>query len=151
MQAQHWWWILALALAVGEMLTPSFYMLVLALGAAAAGAAAWGGGSASLQVIAAAAVAFVGWSLLWRRSRARAAVARHEADRNMVLDVGERLDVGDWIDGRRTRVMYRGTQWAAELDEREPDSAASAGAFVIDRIEGSRLILRRHRAEPAVT
>lgn len=150
MQAQHWWWILALALAVGEMLTPSFYMLVLAVGAAAAGGVAWSGGSPSLQVIAAAALAFVGWSLLWRRSRARAAAARHETDRSMVLDVGERLDVDEWTEARRTRVIYRGAQWTAELDETEPDSAAGAGAFVIVRVEGSRLILRRQRTGPGL-
>jgi membrane protein implicated in regulation of membrane protease activity len=40
MQAHHWWWILALALSIGEALSTSFYLLVLALGAFAGGVVA---------------------------------------------------------------------------------------------------------------
>jgi len=142
MQVHHWWWILALVLGVGEMLTSTFYLLVLALGAAAGGAVAWFGGSATMQVLATAVVSVAGWAILWRRGRARAAGSRPGADRNMLLDVGERLKIDEWTDGRRTRVLYRGAQWAVELDEREPDAAASAGAFVIERVDGNRLIVR---------
>src|SRR5690606_10876090 len=118
MEVHHWWFILALALGVGEMLTAGFYLLVLALGALAAGAVAWAGGSSSLQLLVAAVVSVVGWSLLWRRSRARAAAAANEDGRGLGLDVGERLHIEEWLDGRRTRVSYRGAQWTAELDER---------------------------------
>jgi membrane protein implicated in regulation of membrane protease activity len=142
MEVHHWWFILALALGVGEMLTAGFYLLVLALGALAAGAVAWAGGSSSLQLLVAAVVSVVGWSLLWRRSRARAAAAANEDGRGLGLDVGERLHIEEWLDGRRTRVSYRGAQWTAELDEREPDSAAGAGTFVIERLDGSVLIVR---------
>lgn len=151
MQVHHWWWILALALGVGEMLTTTFYLLVLALGALAGGVVAWAGGSATLQVLATAAVAIVGWTVLWRRGRARAAAARPGADRNMVLDIGESLRVDEWTDGRSTRVPYRGAQWAVELDPSEPDSAARAGAFVIDRVDGNRLIVRRQAAPAAAS
>lgn len=143
MQVHHWWFILALALGVGEMLTAGFYLLVLALGAVAAGGVAWAGGSESLQLVTAAGVSIIGWTLLWRRSRARAAAMAGAGNRGLALDVGERLRIDEWLDGRRTRVNYRGAQWTAELDEREPDEAAAAGSFVIDRIDGSVLIVRR--------
>lgn len=142
MQAHHWWWILALALSIGEALSTSFYLLVLALGAFAGGVVAWGGGSATFQVLATAVVATIGWSLLWRRGRARAAAARAGADRNMVLDIGERLRIDEWSAGRQGRAHYRGAQWSVELDEREPDAAAIPGSFVIVRIDGSRLVVR---------
>lgn len=142
MQVHHWWFIVALVLGVGEMLTAGFYLLVLAVGALAAGVVAWAGGAASLQLLAAALVSVIGWTLLWRRSRARAAAAAGTGNRGLALDVGERLRIDEWLDGRRTRVSYRGAQWTAELDGREPDAAATAGSFVIDRIDGSVLIVR---------
>lgn len=142
MQPYHWWFILALVLGLGEMLSTTFYMLVLALGALAAGAVAWGGGSPATQLVVAALVAVAGWGLLWRwRIRVRAAAAG-TGNRGLALDVGERLDIDRWTDGRRTRVQYRGTQWTAELDAREPDAAASPGVFTIDRIDGAVLVVR---------
>jgi len=143
MQVHHWWWILALALSVGEMLTATFYLLVLAAGAAAGGLVAWFGGSVTLQVLATAVVAFGGWVWLWRRNPWRSGKSASEGDRNMQLDVGERIRVERWIDGRSTRVLYRGAQWSVELDPLEPDASAAEGFFVIARIDGSRLIVRR--------
>lgn len=142
MQVHHWWWILALGLGVAELLAGSFYLLVFALGALAGGVVAWFGGSVTLQVAATAVVAAVGWALLWQRNPWRATRAPG-ADRNMLLDIGERLDIDEWTDGRRTQVRYRGALWTAELDHAEPDTAARAGAFVVGRIVGNRLIVRR--------
>lgn len=143
MQVHHWWWILALALSVGEMLTATFYLLVLAAGAAAGGLVAWFGGSITQQVLITAAVAFGGWVWLWRRKPPRGEKSVQEGDRNMQLDVGERIRVERWTDGRSSRVLYRGAQWSVELDSAEPDTSATEGFFVIARIDGSRLIVRR--------
>ena len=142
MQVHHWWWILALALGVAELLAGTFYLLVLALGALAGGVVAWFGGSVTFQVTATAVVAAIGWALLWRRNPWRGAPVPG-ADRNMLLDIGERLDIDEWTDGRRTQVRYRGALWTAELDHAEPDTASCAGAFVVGLIVGIRLIVKR--------
>ncbi len=68
MQLHYWWWILALGLGVLELMTGTFYLLVLAAGCAAGGLAAWFGAGLTVQVLATAAVAIAGWVWLWRRS-----------------------------------------------------------------------------------
>ena len=142
MQVHHWWWVLALVLGVAELVTGTFYLLVLALGALAGGLAAWAGAQPPLQLLVTASVALAGWAWLWRRNPWRGRRRSPQSDPNMLLDVGERLSIDDWAEGRRTRVMYRGSWWSVELDESEPDSAAAAGTFVIGRVAGSTLVVR---------
>lgn len=142
MQLHHWWWILALALGVAELVTGTFYLLVLAIGAAGGGVAAWWGAGVSVQLLVTAVVAVAGWALLWRRNPSRGAVRAPEHDRALLLDVGERLRIDDWTEARRTRVQYRGAWWDVELDERTPEPAGRAGTYVIGRIEGNRLVVR---------
>jgi len=52
MQLQYWWWILALGMGVLELVTGTFYLLVLAAGCAAGGLAAWAGAGLTVQVLA---------------------------------------------------------------------------------------------------
>ncbi|MBN9462706.1 MAG: NfeD family protein [Burkholderiales bacterium] len=143
MQLHYWWWILALALGVLEVLTGTFYLLVFAVGCAAGGVAAWLGMSLTVQVLAVAAVTVVGWVWLRRRSPWRESGHSPGADPNMLLDVGERLSVEAWDAERRAQVRYRGAAWTVELDPQEPASAAVPGSFVIGRVVGNRLIVRR--------
>ena len=141
MQLHYWWWILTLLLCIAELLTGTIYLMVLALGTAAGGLIAWFGGSLTWQVTATALVSLAGWLLLWRRNPWRTGKPPG-TDRNMLLDIGERLEIDEWSDGRRTRVRHRGAQWTVELDHAEPDSAARPGVFVVGRIVGARLIVR---------
>lgn len=140
MQIHHWWWVLALALGVAELLTATFYLLVLALGAVAGGLVAWAGGGVGAQALTTAAIAVVGWAMLWRRHRRG---RRHpSADRNLVLDIGETVWIDDWSDERNARVRYRGTDWSAELDPLVSSSPGEPGRYVITRVVGSRLMVR---------
>ena len=141
MESYWLWWGLAVLLGVLEMLTPTFYMLVLALGFVVAGLVAWTGGDFAFQLLAAAAVSVAGWFLLRRFGR-RFVRSPSRSGRDVLLDIGERVHVDRWDPDRRARVVYRGTDWAAELDPRDT-LAAQPGEHVIQRIEGSRLILSR--------
>ena len=143
MQLHHWWWIATLVLGVAELLTGTFYLLVLALGTAAAGAAAWLGGSLIVQVVATSVLAVAGWAWLWHRAARPGRRPAPDADPDVLLDVGTRLQVAEWTGGRHARVPYRGAQWAVELDADQPDAAARPGYFVIVRVVGSQLIVRR--------
>jgi membrane protein implicated in regulation of membrane protease activity len=141
MQAYWWWWGLAVLLGMFEMLTATFYLLVLGAGFAAGGFVAWAGGDLAWQLLVAAAVSVVGWFML-RRLSPRRERSSARASRDVHLDIGERVRVDRWQPDRRTQVVYRGAEWAAELepgDTREPQP----GDHVIRRIEGSRLILAR--------
>lgn len=141
MESYWWWWGLAVLLGLLEMLTPTFYMLVLALGFAAGGLVAWTGGGFAFQLLAAAAISIAGWFLLRRFGR-RLGRASSRSGRDVQLDVGERVHVDRWDADRRARVVYRGTDWTAELESRD-NRAPQPGEHVIQRIEGSRLILSR--------
>jgi membrane protein implicated in regulation of membrane protease activity len=141
MSIQYWWWLVALALGILELLSGSFYLLVFGLGCAAAGAVAALGGPIWAQFAAAAAISLAGAAIV-RRMRA-GAPADGPAGRNpaVVADVGERVRVDAWDRDGRARIRYRGTHWNAELAPGEP---AVGGEFTIREVAGNRLILARH-------
>lgn len=142
MQDYWWWWGAGVALGLLEMYTATFYLLVLAIGFAAAGFAALAGGELALQLTVAAAVSVVGWAAV-RRWGTRARAADHpQADRDLLLDIGERIRVDRWEGARSTRVIYRGASWAVELAAGEPDSP-QPGEYVIRRIDANRLVVAR--------
>lgn len=114
MQASLIWWLLAGGLVIAELLTGTFYLLMVALGCLAGGAMTLLGFSVAEQLAMAAAVALSALLLL-RRSRlaaARGGQALNNPSNN--LDLGALLQVEAW-QGRRARALYRGAQWDVEL------------------------------------
>ena len=107
------WWLLAGGLVVAELLTGTFYLLMLAVGVGAAGLAAHLGASTTVQILTAALVgggSVVGWHAL-RRKRPGDPSAR--ADRSVNLDVGETVMIEHWNPDGTTQVKYRGATWTA--------------------------------------
>lgn len=132
------WWIAAGLLVAAELLSGTFYLLMLALGAAAGALAAHAGASGTGQVLAAALVG-AGATALWHLKRARhpqSAPAERNPDVN--LDIGQVVQVQDWGDDGSTRVQHRGASWQAQ---RSPGAAVATGAHVIVAVHGSRLEL----------
>jgi membrane protein implicated in regulation of membrane protease activity len=132
------WWVIAGVLIATELASGTFYLLMLALGATAAAVAAHLGLAPSWQ-IAVAALVGGGATALWHWRRAqqpRSAPAAQNRDVN--LDIGERVHVAEWASDRTTRVNHRGTSWAARL---QPQTAAQAGPHHIVAIEGNWLVL----------
>ena len=143
MHLHYWWWLAALALGIVEMLTGTFYLLVLAVGCAAAGLAGQVGAGLTAQFVAAATVTLIGWVVLyrWRPLGRRAPVGSH-ADPDMLLDVGERVQVAAWDASGRADVIYRGARWDAELAaEHRGGRPPAAGVYRIRGIIGNRLQL----------
>ena len=132
------WWVAAgLAVAV-ELATGTFYLLMLALGFAAGAVAAHLGLPLSGQTIAAALVGG-GATALWRWRRARQPGATPAAEnRDVNLDIGDRVYVGEWSPDRTARVQHRGSTWMARL---APGAAAAEGQHVIRAVEGNWLVL----------
>jgi membrane protein implicated in regulation of membrane protease activity len=132
------WWVLAGLAVAAELATGTFYLLMLALGMAAAALAGHLGLSSSLQIVTAALVGG-GATALWHWRRAqqpRSAPASENRDVN--LDIGERVNVTAWNADRTARVTYRGSTWTARL---QPDAPAQAGEHVVKAVEGNWLVL----------
>jgi membrane protein implicated in regulation of membrane protease activity len=131
------WWIGAGGLIVLELMSGSFYLLMIALGFVAAAVARLAGANADLQFALAAVVALTA-VLLLRRSRFGRR-HRKEAARNpdVNLDIGQTLTVTGWRD-RRARADYRGAAWDIELAPGEPEDAH---VYEISALDGSRLVV----------
>ena len=109
------WWLLAGAAVALELVTGTFYLLMLAVGLAAAALAAHLGLSLMAQIVMAAAVgggAVVLWH--WRRSKSPKA-AQANANRDVQMDIGETVHVEQWNADATASVKYRGAQWTVEL------------------------------------
>ncbi|WP_240648133.1 NfeD family protein [Pararobbsia silviterrae] len=132
------WWIAVGALLIGELLTGTFYLLMVACGCIAGGLVRVAGGSVELQWAIAALVAALAVYLLQRSRRGRAVRVNPEHNPDINLDIGATLDVAGWRDGA-ARAMYRGAEWDVEL---APGESEHAGRFRIVAVRGSRLVVR---------
>jgi membrane protein implicated in regulation of membrane protease activity len=132
MEAYLLWAVVGIVLVIVEMLTGTFYLLVLGLAALAAAAAAYLGQSFWVQAVVVAAVAVVGVIMIKRFRGAVQTVAEQG------LDIGQTVMLDAWIseaDGL-ARVKYRNAQWEAQVTgERVPDGKV----FYIHAVDGNTL------------
>jgi membrane protein implicated in regulation of membrane protease activity len=136
--APTWWWLAAGILVAAELLSGTFYLLMLALGAAAGALTAHLGAGAVTQIAVAAVVgagATAGWHVRRARSPRSAPAARN---RDVLIDIGEQVMVRAWGEDGSTHVQYRGANWAAQL---APGATPRTGAHVIVAVQGSQLQL----------
>src|SRR5437764_1057844 len=111
MSAYWMWWIAAAALVAAELLTGTFYLLVVAIAMACGGVAAWLDASVPAQWLIAAALGVIGIVMLqrWKRGVALRTPALQG------LDIGQMVQVQSWGPDGTARVAYRGSTWDAEL------------------------------------
>ena len=132
------WWVAAGVAVAAELASGTFYLLMMALGLAAAAIAAHLGLPLTGQIVTAALIgggATAAWH--WHRyKQPHSAPARENRDVN--LDIGERVHVAEWAGDRTTRVPYRGSTWTARLS---PGATAAAGEHVVSAVEGNWLVL----------
>ena len=137
--ASTFWWVAAGIVVAAELASGTFYLLMIALGLAAAAVATLLGVGLTAQVLVAAAVgggATAFWH--WRRARHPRSLAA-SFNRDVNLDIGERIDVVAWADDNTARVAYRGSTWTARL---APDATIRApGPHVVAAVEGNWLVL----------
>jgi len=107
------WLLCGGALVVLELLTGTFYLLMLALGAAAGAGLAYAGASMSIQILTAALVggtAVVAWHIKRLRHPKEAPA---QSNPNVNLDIGETVHIKHWSPDGTASVHYRGAHWTA--------------------------------------
>ncbi|APW42849.1 NfeD family protein [Rhodoferax saidenbachensis] len=132
------WWLLAGAAVAVELLTGTFYLLMLAIGLAAAALAAHLGASLTVQILAAALVgggAVVGWHLKRDRSRLEPPA---QANVNVNLDIGETVQISTWNPDGTASVQYRGANWTAI---HRAGVTPNPGAHRVAELVGNRLLV----------
>ena len=132
------WWLIAGAFVALELVTGTFYLLMLAVGMAAAALAAQAGAGIVLQLLAAALVgggAVVVWYQVKKRKPSDPSA---RADRSVNLDVGEIVQIEAWNPDGTANVRYRGSNWTAI---HRSGVIPSAGAHRVSELVGSRLLV----------
>lgn len=132
------WWLAAGIVVVAEMLTGTFYLLMMAVGLVAAALAAHMGASSALQITVAALVggaAVVIWHFARRK---RPGDPSPRADRSVNLDVGETILIEGWNADGTTTVKYRGATWTAI---HRPGVTPSTGMHRVAELVGNRLLV----------
>lgn len=138
MSPSTFWWVAAGVAVAAELATGTFYLLMFALGLAAAALAALLGIALPGQLVMAALVGG-GATALWHWRRAqRPSAGPVRENRDVNIDIGERVHVAAWADDRTARVSYRGSTWTARL---APEAPAQAGEHVVQAVEGNWLVL----------
>ena len=114
------WAILGLALVIVELLTGTFYLLMLGIAAFGAALAAWLGQGFGVQAVVAVVISGAGCYgvHLYR--------AKNETQQMPQVDAGQPASFENWVDqgARRARVRYRGASWDALV---EGDVAVESG------------------------
>lgn len=139
MESYVYWFLLALILLGMEMVSGTFYLLVVAIAMAVGGLSALLGTGMEWQLILSAITVVAGTIILrrWKSTQAKEAP-------NASLDIGLPVKVIKWNDDGSARVFYRGAEWDAEL---ESTDAPREGAFYIKAVQGSSLVLTHRKQQ----
>lgn len=133
------WMLAGFGLVIIELLTGTFYLLM--LGAAAFGGAviAYAGRGFEFQIIVAAILAAAGcYGVHIHR-------AKNSKDQMASVDAGQPANFESWVDegGGLARVRYRGASWDARVDGQ---GILEAGALLyVEQLEGHTLKVSRKR------
>jgi membrane protein implicated in regulation of membrane protease activity len=134
-----WLWIgLAAFALIGEVMTGTFYLLLVAVALAAGGIIAALGQSREVALIGCAVVALLGLALLRATGVLKKRQVNASRNANVNLDIGQRVQIDHWNENRTARTFYRGANWQVEL---EAGSAAVSGEHHITEIRGTKLVV----------
>ena len=132
------WWLAAGALVVAELVTGTFYLLMVAGGIVAGAIAAHFDLSLPLQITIAAAVGVGMVVALHQMKRPRPGDPSPRADRSVNLDVGETVLIEAWNTDGTSTVKYRGANWTAI---HRPGITPAIGMHRVAELVGNRLLV----------
>lgn len=132
------WLVAGFVLAIAEIFTGSFYLLVLAAGAfTGAGLAHFCGLSLSETAVAASVVAVLGVAYVHVRLRNSAAAY---SDSSQSLDVGNKVYVEQFREDKTGSAMYRGTNWFVQYVG-PSDVVPKPGIYTIAAVNANTLLV----------
>ena len=134
------WAVIGLVLVIVELLTGTFYLLMLGIAAFGAAAAAWLGLAFASQSIVAALVAGIGcYGVHIYR-------ARNRAQQMAPIDAGMPASFENWVDAkaRLAKVRYRGASWDARVEGFEGGIEPGATVYVL-AADGNTLRVAKNR------
>ena len=134
------WALLGLGLVIIELLTGTFYLLMLGIASFGGAAAAWGGLGFPVQSVVAAVIAAVGCYLV------HAYHSRNSRQQMPSVDSGNPARFETWIDAgaRLARVSYRGAPWEARVDG--GDTPEPGSILYVQGTDGNTLKVSTRRA-----
>ena len=130
------WWLLAGVTVVAELLTGTFFLLMIGIAMAAGALAAHAGADMIVQLLLSAVIgggSVVAWYFVKMR---RNAARPEDSNQAFNLDIGETVMVVGWDPDGTANVRYRGANWTAI---RRPGEPASIGAHRVAEVIGTRL------------
>lgn len=136
------WCVWAGVMVIGELLTGTFYLLMMATGLLAGSLAAWLELPLMGQCIVAATVGIVATYSLRRSKLGQRTQHASAQDPNINMDIGQSIDINAWqqqFDKSTARAKYRGALWDIELAD---GAVAQKGTFIIVEVRGSHLIVK---------
>ena len=134
------WWLLAGGAVAVELMTGTFYLLMIAAGLAAGALAAHLGAGLAVQMTTAAVVGGASVLILRHIRGGQAQPATATQNRDVNLDIGETVHVGAWQTDGTASVTYRGARWSVVLRD---GLEKTAGNHRIVELVGSRLIVEK--------
>lgn len=122
-----------------ELMTGTFFLLMLSIGTIAGAVAALLGTTIAIQLVTAALTStclVLGWYFYRKKHQKTDELSNR---RNVHLDVGETIQIAAWQDDGTTYVQYRGAQWHAKADAGQ---LLQPGTWRISDIQGNQLIVQ---------
>ncbi|MCZ2103100.1 MAG: NfeD family protein [Comamonadaceae bacterium] len=132
------WWLATGVVVVTELLSGTFYLLMLAIGLAAGALAAHLGLGTIGQIVVCAVVGSGAVLAAYLVKRRRPGDPSARADRSVNLDIGETIQVDAWAPDGTAVVKYRGASWTAI---HRPGVSPVTGAHRVVELVGSRLLV----------
>jgi membrane protein implicated in regulation of membrane protease activity len=133
------WLVAGFILVTAELMTGTFYLLVIGIGAFVGAVVAWLGGNEIVQGVAGSAVALAG---AWYVHHWHGPPHRRDEGHGNFLDFGQPVLLESWTNEPAgiARVKYRGASWEARLAE--PAARPVPGATLyIEGQEGNTLVV----------
>jgi membrane protein implicated in regulation of membrane protease activity len=132
------WVVAGFTLIIAELVTGTFYLLVIGVGAFAGALAAWLGAGIFVQAVVGCAVALAG---AWAVHHWHSANRKGESAKDNLLDRGQAVVLEGWSNESAgiARVKYRGTSWDARFQD--TGRPVPGSTLYIDAMDGNTLVV----------
>jgi membrane protein implicated in regulation of membrane protease activity len=144
------WWLFAGAFVIAELLTGTFYLLMLGLGFAGGALAAHAGLGVGWQYLITSLTGGLLVAICYlKQSKQSTGKNAQQTNPAIHLDIGSVVDVDQWSSLGTANVQYRGANWAARhvgIKSKQGLSSEAvngfmAGSFRIKAVESNTLVL----------